>query len=79
MSKISIELDKLFSDKLDEMIKEIEHNIQKTMSVEELAKYKKYTFLATSKSEIVERLIDEVDFSASLKQKIINEISEFYN
>jgi len=77
--KISIELDKLFSDKLDEMIKEIEHNIQKTMSVEELAKYKKYTFLATSKSEIVERLIDEVDFSASLKQKIINEISEFYN
>ena len=79
MSKISIELDKLFSDKLDEMIKEIEHNIQKTMSVEELAKFKKYTFLATSKSEIVERLIDEVDFSASLKQKIINEISEFYN
>jgi hypothetical protein len=76
--KISIELDKLFSDKLDEMIKEIEHNIQKTMSVEELAKYKKYPYLATSKSEIVERLIDEVDFSASLKQKIINELSEFY-
>ena len=78
MKKISIELDKLFSDKLDEMIKEIEHNIQKTMSVEEFAKYKKYPYLATSKSEIVERLIDEVDFSASLKQKIINELSEFY-
>ena len=32
MSKISIELDKSFSDKLDEMIKTIELNIQKDLS-----------------------------------------------
>ena len=74
--KISIELDKLFSDKLDEMIKEIEHNIQKTMSVEELEKYKKYPYLATSKSEIVESLIEEIDLSGNLRQRIINQLSE---
>ena len=74
--KISIELDKLFSDKLDEMIKEIEHNIQKTMSVEELEKYKKYPYLATSKSEIVESLIEEIDISGNLRQRIINQLSE---
>ena len=34
MSKISIELDKSFSDKLDEMIKTIELNIQKDLSVD---------------------------------------------
>ena len=76
MKKISIELDKLFSDKLDEMIKEIEHNIQKTMSVEELEKYKKYPYLATSKSEIVESLIEEIDLSGNLRQRIINQLSE---
>ena len=76
MKKISIELDKLFSDKLDEMINEIEHNIQKTMSVEELEKYKKYPYLATSKSEIVESLIEEIDLSGNLRQRIINQLSE---
>lgn len=74
--KISIELDKSFSDKLDGMIKEIEHNIQKTMSVEELEKYKKYPFLATSKSEIVESLIEEIELSTNLRQRIINKLSE---
>ena len=74
--KISIELDKSFSDKLDGMIKEIEHNIQKTMSVEELEKYKKYPFLTTSKSEIVESLIEEIELSTNLRQRIINKLSE---
>ena len=74
--KISIELDKSFSDKLDGMIKVIEHNIQKTMSVEELEKYKKYPFLATSKSEIVESLIEEIELSTNLRQRIINKLSE---
>ena len=69
---ISIEIDKSFSDELDEMINEIELNIQKTMSVEELEKYKKYPFLAISKSQIIESLIDEIELSPSLKQKIIN-------
>ena len=73
---ISIEIDKSFSDELDEMINEIELNIQKTMSVEELEKYKKNPFLATSKSQIIESLIDEIELSPSLKQKIINELSE---
>ena len=74
--KITIEIDKLFSDKLDEMIKTIEFNIQKDMSVEELEKYKKYPFLMTTQSEIVERLIDEIDLSSTLKEKIINELSD---
>ena len=73
---ISVEIDKSFSDELDEMINEIELNIQKTMSVEELEKYKKYPFLATSKSQIIESLIEEIELSPSLKQKIINELSE---
>ncbi len=74
--KISIELEKSFSDKLDGMIKEIEYNIQKKMSVEDLAKYKKYPFLATSKSEIVESLIGEIKLSTDLRQRIINQLSE---
>ena len=32
------------------------------MSVEELEKFKKYPHLNTTKSEIVERLIDELDY-----------------
>jgi len=74
--KISIELDRSFSDKLDEMIKEIEHNVQKNMSAEDLAKYKKCPFLATSKSEIVESLIGEIELSTNLRQRIINQLSE---
>ena len=65
-----------FSEKLDEMIKTIELTLQKNMSVEELEKFKKYPHLNTTKSEIVERLIDELDYSPTLKQKIINELSE---
>lgn len=72
----SIEIHNSFSEKLDEMIKTIELTLQKNMSVEELEKFKKYPFLNTTKSEIVERLIDELDYSPTLKQKIINELSE---
>jgi len=73
---ISIQIDKDFSDKLDEMIKEIELNIQKTMSVEELEKYKKYPILFTSKSDVIVTLIDEIELSPSLRQRIINQLSE---
>ena len=73
---ISIQIDKGFSDKLDEMIKEIELNIQKTMSVEELEKYKKYPILFTSKSDVIVTLIDEIELSPSLRQRIINQLSE---
>ena len=72
----SIEIHNSFSEKLDEMIKTIELTLQKNMSVEELEKFKKYPHLNTTKSEIVERLIDELDYWATLKQKIINELSE---
>ena len=73
---ISIQIDKGFSDKLDEMIKEIELNIQKTMSVEELEKYKKYPILFTSKSDVIVTLIDEIELLPSLRQRIINQLSE---
>ena len=72
---ISIQIDKYFSDKLEEMIKEIELNIQNSMSFEELEKYKGYPFLATSKSKIIGSLIDEIELSPSLRRRIINQLS----
>ena len=72
---ISIEIDKSFSDELDEMINEIELNIQNSMSFEELEKYKGYPFLATSKSKIIGSLIDEIELSPSLRRRIINQLS----
>ena len=65
-----------YSKRLDELIKTIELKLQKNMTIEELENYKKYPHLNTTKSEILERLIDELDYSATLKQKIINELSE---
>ena len=65
-----------FSKRLDELIKTIELKLQKNMTIEELENYKKYPHLNTTKSEILERLIDELDLSSSLKEKIINELSE---
>ena len=74
MKKISIELDQSTMEIFDEIIKAVEINIHKKMSVEELEKYKKYKFLATTYSDIAQKLADRWEnLPAIVKQKIVSE------